>query len=500
MKIVLSSIGVQSGTDQPLALYYLKAYLLKGRGPGKTSLKVRIRVFHEEDRAPDIASAILRYKPGLVGFSCYIWNIEKILCACRKIKKIDPGIKIVLGGPEVTPRAAEILADEPAVYAVVRGEGEATFSDLVNNPGKPLSEIPGLSFRGPGEVVNNPGRRQIGDLREIPSPYLSHVVDLKDKNIVDVPLETTRGCVSRCNYCYYHKNFPKVRYFPLSRVEKELKLILASRPKELYLMDATFNSDPARAKKILKLVIKYNRVSGLHVELKAELVDEEMAGLLRRANAMNIEIGIQSAGPRTLRAVNRGFNREKFERGIRLLNKYKLFYEIQLIDALPFQSYEGLKRSLDWLYGLHPAKVVIFPLAVLPGTALRENAGCYGISYSARPPYYACKSSAMPEAKVARARKLCFAMERLYDSQVFQQTLYALKEKGGVRISDVLDDWLVWESAFKRRCRDYPVFLNNRSPQFLEYFCRRHNKLRVYREILPDLEKALADYRAAYYS
>ena len=176
--------------------------------------------------------------------------------------------------------------------------------------------------------------------------------------------------------------FPVVRFFPLSRVEKELKLILSRKPREVYLMDATFNSHPARAKKVLKLFIKYNRGSCLHVELKAELVDEEMARLLRAAQAFNIEIGIQSIHSKTLRAVNRRFNKKMFKRGIRLLNKYGLFYEIQLIDALPFQSYAALKRSLDWLYDLHPVKVAIFRLCLLPGTSLRLAARRYGIVYS----------------------------------------------------------------------------------------------------------------------
>ncbi|MFA4889150.1 MAG: radical SAM protein [Candidatus Omnitrophota bacterium] len=491
MKIFLSSIRLETGTDIQLALYYLKGYLLKI----KPSSDVTIRVFNENQNTPAIIKKILDLEPHLIGFSCYLWNIKKILNICRRLKEINPGIKIVLGGPEVSPRAQDLLVKEKTIDVVVRGEGEESFAQLAAQMGrfKPadLSGIRGISFRKGAEIIHNPDRPLLRNIGKIPSPFLSGLVGLKDKSIVDVPLETMRGCSSRCHYCYYHKNFPVVRYFSLSRVEDELKLILAHKPHEVYLMDPTFNSNSQRAKKILKIFIRYNQGANLHLELKAELVDEEMARLLSQANAYNIEIGIQSTNPRTLKAVNRAFNKERFKKGIRALNKLKLYYEIQLIDVLPYQSYDSLMNSLDWLYSLHPAKVVIFRLAVLAGTALREEAADFGIEYDYRPPYYAYKSNCLPEAEVKKIEKLFFATDRLYDSQVFQKTLYAFKAKAGVRISTILEDWVAWESRFKRRPADYPEFLNNKSPMFLEYLCRKHSKAYLYNELLPGLLKGL---------
>lgn len=366
MKILLSTICLESGTDIQLALYYLKGYLLKI----KPSSVVTIRVFNENQNIPAIIKKIIKHRPHLIGFSCYLWNIKKILNICLRLKEIKPGLKIVLGGPEVSPRAEEILVKEKAIDVVVRGEGEETFAELLVKLGRSksadLSGIRGISFRKGAEIIRNPDRPPLRNVGDIPSPYLSGLVNLKDKNIVDVPLETIRGCSSRCHYCYYHKNFPVVRYFSLSRVERELKLILAHKPHEVYLMDPTFNSNPQRAKKILKIFIRYNQGANLHVELKAELVDEEMARLLSQANGYNIEIGIQSTNPKTLKAINRRFDKEKFRRGIRYLNKFKIYYEIQLIDALPHQSYGSLMKSLDWLYAMRPASVEILRLSLLP--------------------------------------------------------------------------------------------------------------------------------------
>lgn len=484
MKVLLASVCLETGTDIQLALYYLKGYLLKNN----PRARVTIRVFNENESVPAITRAILALGADLIGFSCYLWNIEKILRVSRRLKRACPGMTIVLGGPEASPRAQELLAREKAIDAVVRGEGDMSFARFVFGV---RAEAPGVTYRLGRTIIHNPDSPRGLSLHDIPSPYLSGLVKLKDKRIVDVPLETMRGCASRCHYCYYHKNFPVLRYFPLSRVRRELKLILRHKPREVYLMDPTFNANAARAKEILKIVIRHNRGSCVHVELKAELIDEEMARLLSRANANNIEIGIQSTNSRTLRAINRGFNKEKFIKGIRYLNKYKLYYEIQLIDALPYQSYENLLASLDWLYSLNPAKVVIFRLSVLPGTALREKAAWFGIEYDRGAPYLARKSNAMTRQDVKNAERLAYAMDRLYDSGVFRKTLYAFKARTGVKISTILEDWVVWESRFKRHPADYPEFLNRKSPVFLEYLCRKHGYRQLYARFVPDLLKEL---------
>jgi radical SAM superfamily enzyme YgiQ (UPF0313 family) len=497
VKILLSSICLESGTDIQLALYYIQSYLLKRDTRPRRSLEVRVRVFTEDIPLTVIVKQILSQRPEVVGFSCYLWNIKKILLVCRELKRKNIRMKIVLGGPEVTPRAEEILAQETSVDIVVRGEGEAAFADLATAFFRPLG-LQGISFRDGGKIITNPARHTLRHLHGIPSPYLSGLIDLKTKHIIDVPLETMRGCSYRCGYCYYHKNFPHLRYFSLSRIRKELQYILARKPREVYLMDATFNSHPQRAKKILRMFIRYNKVSNLHVELKAEFVDDEMAFLLRRANAFNIEIGLQSTNPETLRAISRPLDKKKFKAGIGLLNKYKLIYEIQLIDALPFQGYEDLMDSLDWLYSLHPIKVLILPLAVLAGTRLRQQAVSFGISYDRQAPYVAYKTRHMPAVDMVKVEKLRFAMERLYDSQVFQKTLYALQEKAGIKISAIFNDWILWEGKIKQQSRRYPDLLNSKLPEFLRYVCQKEAKSSFYELLLPGLESTLAEYRLRY--
>ena len=163
-------------------------------------------------------------------------------------------------------------------------------------------------------------------------------------------METMRGCPYSCHYCYYHKDFKKLNYFSLERVERELKYILEREPRGVYLMDPTFNTNKKRSKEILRIIIKHNKKSTLHVELKAELLDEEMVDLLHKAGTDYIEIGIQSTNEKTLKLINRNFEPDKFRENVLLLNKKNLPYEIQLIDGLPADNYETLKNSVDWDY------------------------------------------------------------------------------------------------------------------------------------------------------
>ncbi len=499
VKILLSSICLESGTDIQLALYYLQSYLVKRKASHCRGSEVRVRLFTEDIPVSIIVKSLLSQKPGVVGFSCYLWNIKKTLLVCRQLKRKDTRVKIVLGGPEVTARAEQILKEEPAVDFVVRGEGEAAFADLAVAYFK-ASGIKGLSFRDADKIISTPDRKNMHNLDGIPSPYLNGLIGLDAGNIIDVPLETARGCASRCGYCYYHKNYPRLRYFPLSRVRRELQYILSRKPREVYLMDATFNSHPPRAKEILRLFIRYNKGTNLHVELKAEFVDDEMALLLRRAKAYNIEIGIQSTNPHTLQAVNRPFDKKRFKSGIGFLNKHNLIYEIQLIDALPYQSYEDLKNSLDWLYSLHPVKVAILRLSVIAGTSLHAHARRWGIRYDPQPPYWAYQTPHLSVLDMKKIEQLRFAMDRLYDSRVFQNTLYALQHKAGIRITTIFEDWVLWEAALRRKSRNYPDYLNSKLPEFLEYVCRKEGKMAFYKLLVPGLQGDLLEYQHRYYS
>lgn len=445
-KILLATI-CPFGVDIQLALYYLKAYFLKHSLISK-SVNIDILPFPFSEKIHSIAEQITKYKPDIVGFSCYVWNVTNILKVSRLIKENTPDVKIVLGGPEASPRAEDLLNNYRFVDAVVIGEGEETFKELIehwlSNSGK-IGQVKGIAYRKKNRAIITEERPQISNLDDIPSPYLEGYLDMDLKSYQDyVPTETMRGCIYKCHYCYYHKEMEGIRYFSLARVERELGYLLGKRPKGIYLMDATFNMNRERAKEVLRIFARYNEKTNLHVELKAEFLDKEMVSLLQRAKANFIEIGLQSTNKKTLKLINRTFNPPLFKKNILLLNKKKIPYELQLIDGLPGDNYKTLKTSLNWLFMLRPFRIKIMRFMLLPGTYLRWQARKFQIKYSRRPPYYSSKSNTFYFKDLKKTQKLRIAISMCYETGLFRNSLHLINKRLGIEFADIFEAWNSW--------------------------------------------------------
>jgi radical SAM superfamily enzyme YgiQ (UPF0313 family) len=421
----------------PLALLYCRACLTENK---KLSARVRvdIREYELEDSEEYILADLVKFAPGIIGFSCYLWNIQKILKLSRMLRGVLPGIKIILGGPEVSPRAKEMLAQEPAVDLVVRGEGEFVFAEVAEAylTGKALSGVKGITFRRGKKIFENPGQAVIARLDSIPSAYLNSGYDLANREIC---LETQRGCVFGCWFCYYNKGCANWRVFSLERVKKELLFLFSQDQAEIYLMDPVFNIDLKRAKEICRFIIKHNKKRvPFHTEIQAELVDEELARLMKKACVRYIEVGLQSDDEKVLKNVRRGFNREKFIRGFNLLKRNKLVVELQLILGLPGDSLETFFKSLRFALELDPPVLSVFKLQVLPGTMIREHAVSLGIEYEKDPPYEFIQSRTMPY------RDAILAQKAVNSVSLFRRNKAALKlcKQKGLDMTQLIRLWL----------------------------------------------------------
>lgn len=431
-----------------LSLYYLKAYFLRYSHFLKTT-EVEIRVFYEGDSQEKIFEAIINTKPQVIGFSCYVWNILKVLKIAQNLKREFPDLKIVFGGPDVSPRAGSLMKRHEYIDVTVIGEGEETFTALLHawfSGETDISGIKGIAYREKGKVIFAGEKEQILNLDEIPSPYLEGVIDenIINNSIHYIPTETMRGCPYRCHFCYYHKGLNQVSFFTLERIEREIKYILEKEPRGLYLMDPTFNINQERAKKILRMIINYNRKSVLHVELIAELLDEEMMDLLKEAKTDFIEIGFQSANKKTLQLINRDYDPDAFIKNVRLLNKKNVPFEIQLIDGLPADNHESLKESINWLLSMRLSNIRIIPLRILPGTYLRTNARRMGIRYNNNAPYLTIESDTFSPGDLGKTTKLRRSLLVLYSKGLLRKTLYPLSECLGLSYTHILEEWSLW--------------------------------------------------------
>ncbi|MFH0764022.1 MAG: radical SAM protein [Candidatus Omnitrophota bacterium] len=471
MKILLIAIN-SNNRFTPLALLYLKVSLLNDIYL-KERIYVEIKEFDPLDTDESILYEVQKYNPQIIGFSCYVWNIEKILSLSNKIKKIKRKAAIILGGPQVSPIAKALLEENSQIDAIVRGEGEVSFLELTRSSldyYKGIKKILGITYRYKGKVVNNLDREIISNLDSIPPVYSSNLISLENR---EVCLETQRGCIFKCHFCYYNKDFNKIRFFSMVRVKKDLSFLLKQKLKSIYLMDPVFNVDVNRAKEICKFIAQNNKNNILvHSEIKAELVDKELAELFHKAHVKYLEIGLQSSKNKVLKLVNRRLNTQKFVNGINLLKKYDLTAEIQLILGLPGDTFHSFKKSLEFALSLEPKALLISRLQVLPGTEIWRKANELGIIYEKDPPHYFLQSKSLPFSKMIGLTKIINSINLFRTKLTFK---YLCKETK-IKFLDIIELWIDWlnDDAFLLKPQNSDI-LKDKLKGFISYLCEKNN-------------------------
>ena len=375
----------------PLAAAYLKLF---ARRRGLEDV-YRIEVF-----PPSLANAlgdqalveeILGWRPWMVGFTCYLWNIERTLWIAHRLKQSEPGLRVLLGGPEITPDNPWVL-ESAAVDYVAMGEGEQTFADLL--AALLQAPIPSQPIAGLATAGGSTPRRRIpmAGLDAIVSPYTEHILDAAEEKLL--LLETARGCRYRCKYCYYPKNYDTVCYLSSEQIVASLRHANDCGVSEVFLLDPTLNQRPDVAG-FLRLLAQGNpqRRFTYSAELRAEGIDVETACLLREANFKEVEVGLQSVDPRAQRLMGRTVDLAALERGAKAMLAEGIRVRLDLILGLPGDTADSFRRGIEYLARLRPfSEVQVFNLSVLPGTAFREQATELGLEFQQRPPYYVLKT------------------------------------------------------------------------------------------------------------
>jgi Radical SAM superfamily/B12 binding domain len=313
---------------------------------------------------------LLSRKPDLVGFSVYSWNLERSLFMARRLKEAY-GVKIVLGGPEVT--ADNSLIASGFVDFRVYGEGEIAFVRLIQDQGF-------WQNQAAGDCAAH-------IFASSPSPYLSDLLEPDIENLM--MLETQRGCPYRCGYCYYNKSRDRLVFLEEKHVLRGVQWALDHRIRELYLLDPSLNARPG-LKFLLKKIARLNKDRRLVIfsEIRAEAIDVELAELFAAAGFNWFEIGLQSTNPRALKLMRRPTDLKKFVRGVTLLQDRGITPGIDLILGLPGDDLDGFRQTVDFVVDHQLQEdVQVFPLSVLPGTEFRRRSRELGLQYTSHAPY-----------------------------------------------------------------------------------------------------------------
>lgn len=354
-----------------------------------------------QQSAADCTARILNHAPDAVGLSVTVWNRDLALDIARRLKAARPQLTLFAGGPEVTAAPRQLAGVEDLDF-VLPGEGE----------NKLLQVLHGL-LRGEAPAADTLfSTASIADLGQLPSPYLSGTLHpIRNGGAL---WELSRGCPYRCDFCFESRGSALVRRFPLQRVQAELELFAACGVREVFVLDPTFNYHKETAKELLRLMAKYGQ--GLHfsLEIRAELVDAELAELFAAIDC-SLQIGLQSADAAVLKLINRDFNRGEFSDKVLLLHEAGVSYGFDLIYGLPGDSLAGFLASLDFALSLQPNHLDIFPLAVLPGTRLAETAAGLGLDFQRDNPYRVLCSTTFSTADMAQAARIAAACDFFYN-------------------------------------------------------------------------------------
>lgn len=462
----VSLVGI-AGTpnDFLLSPYVLKCFAhqdpaLRDRAPIRVHSYPYLPPEQVEEGAGRIVADVLKAEPRAAGFACYVWNMDAVLRAARELKRRDPGLTVVFGGPEIS--ADDIAAgrfDGEAVDFLVHGEGEkplgALLASLAGGAPHDAAQIAGLAYRRDGRFVCNPPD-VIEHLDRVPSAYLTGCVpdDVLARPAIRANVETQRGCNFRCAYCLYHKDFPGIRYRDADTVVEEMALVDRQGIRMCRIVDANFISSAEFAKRILRGMI--GRRLRLHVfaEILPQYVDEELARLfgeyLRCApgNFLMMGVGLQSLNRESLKVIRRQIPLRYFERAFELLLAQNVTVKTDLILGLPRETRETYLEAIEYVAekarsGTHFVSLAV--LRILPGSELVQIAGREGLALDRRDGHhFVYETPTLPREHMIECQRLNAAAFRVLSSVHMQKgpairnLYFEAKDARGVRHVEIL--------------------------------------------------------------
>ncbi len=376
----------------PLAAGYLKASVLRKGVLADDDIRIIPRDMANDAGDNAILKWILQDNTNMVGFTNYMWNIDRNIHLAKQIKKTNPVTSVIFGGPEIDRQHWAL--ENKSIDAFVIGEGEDAFIDLIKDlkNGKPLKRV----YQSTKPV----------NLKEIPNPYLEKtLVPWQNESMF---LETMRGCPYQCKYCFYSKSYSSMRFFPGEQLPRLFQGAQDYRVPELYFMDPSFNVTPKLKAKLEH--IQHLNTTGIpiHTEIRLEGVSKEIALLMKKAGFRSVEAGLQSVNEKSLAAIGRSWHKEKFIQGAQLLLEQGIDVKTGIILGLPYDDLSDLEHTLDFVIDLNLAESMeIYPLSLIPGTQLRDEAQSMGITYMPYPPYWVLSTQYMSQ------KDLKFAVEMM---------------------------------------------------------------------------------------
>ena len=423
MKILLVACNAKY-IHSNLAVYDLQAYA------SDYADHIVLKEYTINQQKDDIMRDIYLEHPEVVCVSCYIWNLSFVKELMADLIKILPGADFWAGGPEVSYDAEKFLTENSEFKGVMVGEGEETFKELAGyyvekNP-QDLKDMTGICYRDGDQIIHN-GWRQIMDLSSIPFIYK----DLSEFKNRIIYYESSRGCPFSCSYCLSSID-KKLRFRDTETVKKELQFFIDNKVPQVKFVDRTFNCKHDHAMAIWKYINEHdNGVTNFHFEISADLLREEELQEMStmRPGLIQLEIGVQSTNPDTIKAIHRTMDFEKLKGIVDRIHSFgNIHQHLDLIAGLPYEDYDSFRNSFNDVYALKPQQLQLGFLKVLKGSHMMEMCREYGIVYKTQEPYEVLSTKWLDYDHVLKLKTVENMVEVYYNSGQFQNTLEYLEK------------------------------------------------------------------------
>lgn len=380
--------------------------------------------FTINQNSADILRHIYESQAQVIGFSCYIWNIEMTCHIISLVKQVMPQCCVFVGGPEVSYTARDILEAYPAIDFVLQGEGEELLPEFLQALEQQCDclAVSGVMGRKGCAVCGSSSFREVADLSTLPFPYEGEDFTQLDHKIIYY--ESSRGCPFHCQYCLSGMS-DTVRFVPVQRVIEELKQFVTAQVHQVKFVDRTFNCHPKHYRPLIEYMVSVTEPINFHLEIEPGLLTDEDLVLLAQAppGRIQLEMGIQSTYGPTLQAIHRHNDWPRICHIMDYLNKLQTIHlHLDLIVGLPYEDYGHLRQSFHDIYSLRPQKLQIGFLKLLKGSGIRRD---YTSQYAYDPqgPYEVLATQWLSYDKVAYLKVFEDVFERLYNSGKFMYTL-----------------------------------------------------------------------------
>lgn len=408
MKTILVAINAKY-EHESLAAWYLKAACLKSH------VDIKVLQYSINDSLQKIWAEIMDEEPDVACFSCYIWNRLLMQNLIADLKQVRPETVVVVGGPEVCYDGAE---DDFRAYGadyVIRGEGE--------------NQLPRLLLQLEGRDPDAAARPGHGLCENgFVSPFIPEYLErIKDRIAY---IEASRGCPYNCSYCL--SSIDKgVRYFPLEEVLRGIDALVGAGAKVIKFIDRSFNVSSRYSLEIWEYIQRFSpETVTFHFEINPDrLSGEQMKSLSAMpAGLVQVEAGIQSINPETLKAVSRVMDVDRALENLRKIVAWgNIHVHTDLIAGLPYEGMESFRESFNTVYEVKAHHLQLGFLKLLHGTRIRREADKYDYRYRNYPPYEVLASRYMSCQDIQVLKDVEEVLDRFYNSGRLSLTLeYAL--------------------------------------------------------------------------